>query len=582
MAVEQDCNTVATSIAETKKSMTAAVRESSAMLDLARVENRQKHNADDMAACLANVERAVLSEEVCGANYRKCLDNGEFIDLTTGKPIAGVANVYELGNLLSFSQGIDISDQKLAKISSNRPFVTNFEKRVKKFADPALDKCVESADAVWSDYLDKAMLDIYYAQKSKVSEIEQGCFDFVSACYMNGDKSLTTAMTSLTGQPGVILQPDKIAVNSAICTKYVTSCDRMFGGGIVSEYIKRRQDTDMVTACRAVAKQCFDKFGGVNYENFYYPYSGLFKPGRAGDWFALFQYTEDINDDSNIKSGNLRYKSECAKQLSKIASCADDGMMKKVFGGFDTIKDNSRCIDGNNESIEIPTDEAGCARDADGNIIYDYSYKLAGQEDRSMRTTGVATEVYKQIVDILSTQCINVQGRFVEKHKLEPYSYGQDIGQMKTNICQATFGIESKYGVIVLNNNLQTEYGVSDGENMCPRGYTNTVDIDFWGACLCFENGALRSRNGTLVKCEATLPINDSWNNNSPPNDGEKCPENFGDVAGDSLSGKGWCNIESNSHLSATGQVCPPTSQGKKTDGTCDHDNADKIPPRVF
>jgi hypothetical protein len=41
MAVEQDCNTVQTVIGDTQKKMTAAVREGGAMLDLARVENRQ-------------------------------------------------------------------------------------------------------------------------------------------------------------------------------------------------------------------------------------------------------------------------------------------------------------------------------------------------------------------------------------------------------------------------------------------------------------------------------------------------------------------------------------------------------------
>ena len=55
-----------------------------------------------------------------------------------------------------------------------------FENRVKKFAEPALDQCTEHADFVWAAYLDKAMLDIYYAQKDKVAEIKQGCFDFVS------------------------------------------------------------------------------------------------------------------------------------------------------------------------------------------------------------------------------------------------------------------------------------------------------------------------------------------------------------------------------------------------------------------
>lgn len=228
MAIEQDCNSVSSAIEAQQKQMKSAVRESSALLDLARVENRQNHNTYDLAACVANIEAAILSEEVCGAGYHKCLDNGEFIDVSTGAPIAGVENFYELGNLLSFSDGIDAADQKLAKNSANRSFVQNFENRVKKFAEPVLDKCTEIADDAWSEYLDKAMLDIYYAQQSKVSEIKQGCFDFVSACYMNGDTALTAAMAAITGTNSVLLQPDKVTLTTQMCTDYIESCNMMF------------------------------------------------------------------------------------------------------------------------------------------------------------------------------------------------------------------------------------------------------------------------------------------------------------------------------------------------------------------
>ena len=112
MAIEQDCNTVQTAIETTQKQMKSAVRESSAMLDLARVENRRKHNSDDITTCVNNVESAILSEEVCGANYHKCLDNGEFIDISTGAPIAGVEKFYELENLLKFADGVGASEQQ--------------------------------------------------------------------------------------------------------------------------------------------------------------------------------------------------------------------------------------------------------------------------------------------------------------------------------------------------------------------------------------------------------------------------------------------------------------------------------------
>ncbi len=516
MAVESDCNTVQSAIGDAKKKMTAAVREGGAMLDLARVENRRNHNSDDMTACMDNVESAVLSEEVCGANYHKCLDNGQFIDVSTGAPIAGVVQFYELEQLLKWGEGINIADQQLSRIPSNRGFVQNFENRVKKFAEPALDKCVEVADIVWADYLDKAMLAIYYAQKDKVAEIKQGCFDFVSSCYVNGDNALTAAMTELVGDSAILLQPDKIAVNSAVCREYVQSCDNMFDGNIVQQYVDEREQTDTLAACRAVVKQCFDKFGGTGYVNFYYPFSGLFQPGRAPNWFVLYDHT----------SNGSSYLSECAKQLSQIASCSSRNMMEKAFGGLDlmnvTYKNNKFTVDSDGEP------EYGITRTGDDTF---FLY-------RGLRPSGVATEIYYQIIDTLKSQCETVSGRFMElQFLLEPGAYAKD------DICITNFGVgnNNTSGTYAL---LTSRYGIrADGEDICPRDYRKTVDIKSWGACNCWENGARRSKDGQSAKCVAELPFGTT--------NGEICTPSM------SLSETNWCIQGS---LTNTQQVCPITA----------------------
>ncbi|MBQ2017316.1 MAG: hypothetical protein II208_02180, partial [Alphaproteobacteria bacterium] len=413
MAIEQDCNTVQTAIEKTQKQMKAAVREGSAMLDLARVENRQKHNSSDITTCVNAVESAILSEEVCGVNYHKCLDNGQYIDISTGKPIVGVKDFYKLEKMLTFSAGVDAVDQKLTQNPANRQFVQNFENRVKKFAADALDTCVENADFVWSEYLNKAMLDIYYAQREKVSEIKQGCFEYISACYTSGNAATNAAISQISKDNSIILQPDIINLNQLICTDYINSCNGMFNDNIIQEYVENMQNTDLTTACRAVVKQCFDRYGGLNYENFYYPYSGLFERGRALDWFSLY----DRQDGS--------YKSECAKQLTKISACNTPEMIEGAFGGFDIIDSDTYGIVKNDENFEEP------------------------------RPRGVAAEVYNQIVSILSTQCMNLQGRFLEKHYISKNSYKSD------NACISTFtNPNSSYNTLI---NL---YFIGENEDM--------------------------------------------------------------------------------------------------------------------
>ena len=482
MAIEQDCNTVQTAIGTTQKQLKAAVREGDAMLDLARVENRQKHNSSDLTTCINEIEAAILSEQVCGANYHRCLDNGEFIDVTTGKPITGVVKFYELGNLLKFAEGVDATKQQLSQIPSNRTFVQNFESRYKQFAASALDKCVEQADIAWADYLDKALLDIYYAQQAKVQEIKQACFDFVSSCYVNADKSITAAMQSLTAGNEIVINPDKIDLTDQMCTNYVASCDGMFpsgqNGGIIAEYINTQKSTDMLASCRAVAKQCFDKYGGTNYENFFYPYSGLFTPGTAPDWFTLCTgcNDDDINDPKKcdkttecaLVDDKIDYVSVCAKQLSEISACSDPALIVQVFGGLNKY---------NKQQYGLRIDKE--------------------IKDRYTRPTGVATEVYNQVLSVLSTQCMNLNGRFVEYQSASLMSfYNNDaLCTIKPyNDIPATYsGIKDLYG-LNMKSATKTEY-------ICPRGYDTSVDTQSWGMCSCWENGGRRSQNNYTTKC---------------------------------------------------------------------------------
>ncbi len=467
MAIEQDCNTVQTAIDTTQKQLKAAVREGDAMLDLARVENRQKHNSSDLSTCIAEIEQAVLSEEVCGANYHKCLDNGEYIDVSTGKPIAGVKEFYKLGGLLVFTDGVDAINQKLSKISNNRTFAENFEARVKKFAEPAMDKCTAVADIAWSDYLDKALLDIYYAQQSKVNEIKQGCFDFVSSCYINADKAITDAMTSLTADSKILINPDKIALTQQMCTDYIDSCNNMFDGNIIADYIAKQNSTDNLDACRAVVRQCFDKYGGENYENFYNPHSGIITQGAAIDWFTLYDKTK--TDGENLLS-------PCAKQLTQIDACNTQDIVEKAFGGFDKVCATKR-DEGGWETADNCTETSTNTKKLYGTLS-DNDIVL----HRALRPTGVAGEVYNQILSNLSTQCMALDGRFVEIQTIMTFD------QVSTN-CTYT---EDNWQKITQNTETDMVKNLIN-ESACPAGYTDRVATDSWGVCSCFHNGGRRA-----------------------------------------------------------------------------------------
>ena len=502
MAIEQDCNTVQSAIETTQKKVKSAIREGSAMLDLARIENRQKHNAYDITTCVNAVETAILSEEVCGKNYHRCLDNGEFIDIDTGAPITGVKDFFKLEQLLSFTPGVDALHQKLAQNINNRTFVENFTNRTKKFAKPALDKCVENADKVWSEYLDKAMLDIYYAQKDKVSEIKQNCFNYISTCYINNDSAIDGATTSISDDKTIPLQPDKISLNTQMCSDYIESCNNMFDNNIINEFIANRNETDTLTACRAVVKQCFDKFGGKNYENFFYPSSGLFEQGRAIDWFTLYHYT------GTTPTKQTGYVSQCAQQLTTIDACNNPDLIEQVFGGMDSFITEDFLSTNFSNKTDTTTEQ--CTYDPTAetddpigeyyaciNDLPHINYGLLDNENklipRHKRATGVATEIYNQIISYLALQCKNKQGRFLERQSND-FTFAAPF---EKNVCAYTR----------TDTGTTASHYVGWLEDICPAKYQEMVDTASWGMCSCWHNGGRRSRNGITETCLPILPV---------------------------------------------------------------------------
>jgi hypothetical protein len=508
MAIEQDCNTVESALLKQQKSLKASKYESSAMLDLARIENRQTHNSDDIATCLANVESAVQSEEVCGAAYHKCLDNGQFIDVTTGAPLTGVQNFYELGNLLTFKSNENIQNQKLSMIAGNRKFVQFFEDKTKKFAKDALDKCAEQSDFVWQQYLDRALLDIYYAQQSKVKKIQNSCFDLVAACYDNQTAAIETAMQNLTGEHSINLQPAVIQLTQDLCDNYIESCNLMFAGDVIKDYMDKKTIYDSEKACRKIAQNCFESFGGPGYENFYSLQKGLITPGAALDWFTLYDHT----DNDNVLS-------PCAQELQSTTGCNSKTVLVDVFGGFD------KQVDGTYRSTET-------------------GY------NRQLRSKGIASEIYSQIVANLSSQCEQIHGFFVEAQYAEYYGYG---GGDDTDYCKivdyGTTGESFEWSGS--GKTLSAWYNFIPNEDMCPAGYAAKIDTKSWGICSCWENGNYRSKNG---KSETCLPVLRMRDNTTA--DGTVCTRKIIPTysLNDSASTTNWC--QQNVH-SSKGQICP-------------------------
>lgn len=532
MAIEQDCNTVESALTTQQKTLKASTHQSSAMLDLARVENRRQHNSDDIATCIANVENAIKSEEVCGSDYHKCLDNGQYIDVTTGAPLTGVTDFYKLDQILTFRENTDIKDQKLSSIQNNRPFVQFFENKTKKFAKDALDRCSEDADFVWQQYLDMALLDIYYAQKTKVKEIKESCFSLIANCYDNQSTAIANAMANLTGDSNLLLKPDAIVLSQAMCSDYIDSCNNMFDDKIIEGYLATKDGADTLNACRGIAHQCFSKFGGTGYSGFYLNQNGLFAKGQALDWFSLY---EDPQRDSEGKIVNSKILSPCAQQVAETPACANN--LEEIFGGFDKYDSGYGFCDQDCAQID--------------NVATAIKY-------RTIRPTGVATEVYYKIIDNLMNHCNGLGGYFVEYRYATQYGYKpSDFCKIDSTNPDSVFYIDSSANPV---RSLVYWYHFNDEENMCPARYSDEIDTQSWGMCSCWENGGYRSKNGTSTICRPILPAISG----SSSTEEELCSENV--LCGTDNTGKYLCEQprKNNSKywcqqqvVSSDGKLCP-------------------------
>lgn len=504
MAIEQDCNTLESALQSQQKSLKAATHESSAMLDLARIENRRNHNSDDIATCIANIETAIKADDVCGKNYHKCLDNGQFIDVSTGAPITGVVDFYKLGELLTFKSSENIQNQKLSSLSDNRKFVQFFEDKTKKFAQNSLNKCSEQADFAWQQYLDMALIDIYYEQQSKVKEIQQNCFDLITACHENQSAAIASAMAALTGDASILLKPAAINLTSQVCSNYIDSCNNMFNGNVVASYIQNKNSTDSETTCRAIVQQCFDKFGGTGYENFYLLQSGLFTSGTAIDWFTLYDENNEII-------------SPCAQELASTEGCTDTDLLERVFGGFN--------------------------KNTQTNM-----YSVDSDNDRVIRPVGIATEVYAKIMDNLFNQCRNIKGYFIEPQ------YAVSSGYNANNFCEInTSDINSVFYINPLydsDSTLNHWYHFIENENVCPAEYKEKIDTQSWGMCSCWENGGYRSKNGVSNICHPLLPIANTGSTDDPVCTSDLLSQELSSNTDENQ----WCQ---QSLISSFGQLCP-------------------------
>ncbi len=256
MTIEQDCNTVAKSYATQMEQARTKILESSALLDMSRLDIYQKRNSDDILTCKSKMLDMLTDPTVCGDNMGLCLDTtGRYIDPTTGEAFLTV-NLADLSTLITRPD----SDHTWTSTPGNQKFVT-FLNSKKKFLEPAMENCQNISDYVWDAFIEDALSQIKLAQDKKLEEVRQSCTTLTAQCLSDATESIQDFDARALSIFGV--QADKTV--KAMCSEIQTACTALlqqtgdtvgdWESGINQIATNKTYETIMST-CREVGRAC--------------------------------------------------------------------------------------------------------------------------------------------------------------------------------------------------------------------------------------------------------------------------------------------------------------------------------------
>ena len=213
--IGQSCDTVEKTYRTAVEQARTKVMESSALLDMSRLDKYQKDNADDTLTCKRKMLTMLTDSTVCGTDLGKCLDvTGQYINPATGEAILS-DELANLGTLITRPSG----EQSWAKLPGNTTFV-KFLNSKKKFLEPAMENCKSISDSVWNDFMEDALAKIKIAQIRKLDDVRQSCTTLVAECLTDANESITNFDARALSTFGVAADQ----TTTTMCDDILTSC----------------------------------------------------------------------------------------------------------------------------------------------------------------------------------------------------------------------------------------------------------------------------------------------------------------------------------------------------------------------
>ncbi len=255
LLIEQDCNTVEKTYKTQVEKTRSKILESSALLDMSRLDIYQTRNSDDILTCKNKMLEMLSTPSVCGSDLERCLDTtGHYIDPSTGQAFL-TTDLTQLNNLITTPTG----NQTWSEL--NETFVS-FLNSKKKYIEPATENCQNIADDVWKMFIEDAISQIKLAQTAKLEDVRQSCTTLTSQCMSDAIQSIQDFDSRALSIFGV----SAIQTAQTMCSNVVESCklvlnDTGSGQGYTwssgtDEIMLMDLYSQIMSTCREVGRNC--------------------------------------------------------------------------------------------------------------------------------------------------------------------------------------------------------------------------------------------------------------------------------------------------------------------------------------
>lgn len=262
LAIDADCNTVEKSYETQNDQARAKIKESSALLDMSRLNTYQERNSDDILTCKSKMLDMLTDTTVCGENMSKCLDyTGQYIDPTTGEAFL-TENLANLNTLITRPA----PDETWTKASGNDKFVLFLQSK-KVYLEPAMENCQDISTYVWDAFIEDALAQIKLAQEAKLEQVRRSCTTLTAQCLDTANKNISDFDARALSIFGVKADKTVNAMCSDIkttCTALMNASDEIIVDGEttndwtqgVTEITTDKTYETLLATCREVGKNC--------------------------------------------------------------------------------------------------------------------------------------------------------------------------------------------------------------------------------------------------------------------------------------------------------------------------------------